>query len=193
MAGGCDFVAMDVLQFGAGFDGECVLRIEAEEVLIGGFCAGQIAEIALVDFGFGEERSVAEAGGGILMAEEFVLADGVAEGFLIFEDAAFFREEVGDGGNGGVGFGRGGIAVVDGTVGVKNALVLEPGALLLRAAFQSFLEALGVGESGRGRLGGGISGHRAPGAGLRERRARGSDCGDKRESDDADAGCVRPG
>src|ERR1019366_7136038 len=87
-------------------------------------------------------------------------------------DAAFFGKEVGDGGDGSVGFGRGGIGVVDGAVGVKDVFVLKAGALLFGAAFESFLESLGAGEGGRGRLRG------------EGRRSCCGDGGEKRKGDD---------
>ncbi len=100
-----DFVAANIFELRAGFDGERVLRIKAQEILIRGFCVGKIAEVALINFSLGEQRRVAEAAGGVLVAKEFVLADGVAESFLILKDAAFFGKQVGNGGDGGVGFG----------------------------------------------------------------------------------------
>ena len=119
-----------------------------EEVEVESLRHGQVAEVALVDFAFGEERAETVAAGRILAAEEFKLADGVVEGFLVLEDAAFFGEDVSDGGHGGIGAGRGGIAVVDGAVGFEDVLVLEASALLLGAAFEGFAEAFGVGEGG---------------------------------------------
>lgn len=147
-------IAVDILQFSAGFDAERVLRIEAEEVEVDGLCLIEVAEVTLKDFAFGEQRAEAIAAARILATEEFVLADGVAERLLVLKDAAFFGEEIGDGGDGGVGFGRGGIAVVDGAIGVEDAVVLQARALLLRAAFESFAEALGVGKrsGSRGRI-----------------------------------------
>lgn len=154
VAGFCDLVATDVLEFGSGFCAERVLRIEAQKILIGRLGLVQVGQVPLIDFGFCEKRAEAVAARGILMAEKFILADGVAEGLLILKDAALFSEEVGDGGDGGIGFGRGGIAVVDGTVGFEDAVVLEAGALLFGAAFEGFAETLGVGEVGGS--GGGI-------------------------------------
>ncbi len=76
------------------------------------------------------------------------------EGFLILKDAAFFGEQVGNSGDGGVGSRRGGVGVVDGAVGVEHAVILEAGTLRFGAAFEGFAEALSVGECGG--AGGGI-------------------------------------
>jgi hypothetical protein len=182
-AGAGDLVATDIFKLGAGFNAELALRIETEEILVSGLRPGEVAEAALVNFAFGEQRAEAVAAGGILAAEKFILADGVVEGFLILEDAAFFGEEVGDGGNGGVGTGRGGIAMVNGAVGVENAIVLEAGALLLRAAFERFAEAFGAGE-GRG------AGGRVLRSGGECRQAR---RGKQGESQDTEARGIGPG
>jgi hypothetical protein len=148
VAGFCDLVAADVLEFGSSLHAERVLRIEVKKILIGRFRLVEVGEVALVNFGLGEERAEAVAAGGILTAEKFILADGVAEGFLILKDAAFFGEQVGDRSDGGVSFRRGGIAVVDGTIGVEDVVILQASALLLGSAFEGLTETLGVGEIG---------------------------------------------
>jgi hypothetical protein len=148
VAGFCDLVAADVFEFGSSLYAEWALRIEAEKILIGRFCLVEVGEVALVNFGFGEQGAEAVAAGGILTAEKFILADGIAESFLILKDATFFGEEVGDGGDAGVSFGRCGVAVVDGAIGVEDTIVLKAGALLFGSAFEGFAETLGVGEVG---------------------------------------------
>jgi hypothetical protein len=137
---------MDLAELGASFHVQRMLRIEAEEGLIERLSLAEIAEVALVNFGFGEQRAEAVTAGGILMAEEFILADGVVEGLFILEDAAFLSQKIGNGGDGGVGLRRAGIAVVDGAIGIEHVLVLKAGALLLGTTFEGFAEALGVGE-----------------------------------------------
>ena len=93
VAGFCDLVATDVLEFGSGFCAERVLRIEAQKILIGRLGLVQVGQVPLIDFGFCEKRAEAVAARGILMAEKFILADGVAEGLLILKDAALFSED----------------------------------------------------------------------------------------------------
>jgi hypothetical protein len=129
----CGLLAMDLAELGASFHVQRMLRIEAEEGLIERLSLAEIAEVALVNFGFGEQRAEAVTAGGILMAEEFILA-------------AFLSQKIGNGGDGGVGLRRAGIAVVDGAIGIEHVLVLKAGALLLGTTFEGFAEALGVGE-----------------------------------------------
>ncbi len=57
---------------------------------------------------------------------------------------AFFGEELGHGEHTGIGFGRGGIAMVDRAIGVENPVVGKLGALRLRTGFQGRTEALGT-------------------------------------------------
>src|ERR1700722_17187409 len=58
--------------------------------------------------------------------------------------AAFFGEELGHGEHTGIGFGRCGIAVVNGAIGVKNPVVGKLGALRLRMSFEGRTETLGT-------------------------------------------------
>ncbi len=144
----------DRAEFGAGLGGESIARIEAQEGLVDGFCLRGLVQVALEDFAFSEQGAEAKAAGGIFVAEKVILADGVVEGLLVLKDAAFFGEQVGDGGDGVIGFGRGGIAVVDGAVGVEDALVLGAGAIVFRAAFEGLAQTLGMGEGCRMRRAG---------------------------------------
>jgi hypothetical protein len=148
MASG-DLFAVNVFELGARLNGERVLRIKMEKVLIGGFGVGQVAQVALINLGFGEQSAETEAGSGVLMPQEFVLADGVAKSFLILEHASFFGEQVGNRCDGGIGFRRPWIAVIDGTVGIEDVFVLQARALLFRPPFESFVETFGPCESGR--------------------------------------------
>ena len=136
----------DFTQLGVGFAGERVAWIEAEKFRVGIAGLGEIAEIVLPDFAFGEQGAEAEAAAGVLSAEEFVLADSVVEVFVVLKDSALFGEQIGDSRDRGVGFGRGGIAVVDGPIGVENAIVLEACALLFGAPLESLAKTLSVGE-----------------------------------------------
>jgi hypothetical protein len=77
-----------------------------------------------------------------LHAQEFVLADGVVEQFLIGEMAPFFGEELSHGENTGIGFRRCGITVVDGAIGIENAVVGELGALRFRTGFEGRTQVL---------------------------------------------------
>ena len=121
------------------------MRIEPKEVLIRGLCLFRVRQVALINFPFCQQSTEAVPGAGILAPQKFILADGVVQRLFVLEHAAFFGEQIGDSGDGGIGFGRARVAVVDRTVGGEDAIVLQAGALLLRAAFESFAQTLGNG------------------------------------------------
>ena len=58
------------------------------------------------------------------MAKKLILSDRVVQGLLVIEEAALFRQQVGDGGHTRVRLGRGGIVVIDRAVGIQYALVI---------------------------------------------------------------------
>ncbi len=95
---------MECGEFFAGVRAEIAVRIGADEFteLGGGLFA--VAEIVVENFGFDEEGLNAQAAAGILLAEEFVLADGILKQFGFGEEAALLGEQLGNGGDGGVGF-----------------------------------------------------------------------------------------
>ncbi len=61
---------------------------------------------------------------------------------MIGEEAAFFGQQLGHGEHAGIGFGRCGIVVVDGAIGIENPVVVKPGTLRLRTGFQGLPQAL---------------------------------------------------
>ena len=120
------------------------LGVELEELLKCFLGLIAIDQVTAVDLTLGEEGGETVAAGGVLRAQEFVLADGVAEQFLIGEVAAFFGEKLSHGEHTGIGFGRRGIAMVNRAIGVENPVVGKLGALRLRMGFQGRTQALGA-------------------------------------------------
>ena len=151
-------VAANVVQLAAGLCAERILRIKSQKVLIDRLRLLQVAQIALVDLAFGQQSAKAVAAARVLVAQKLILADGVVESLVILKDAALFGEQIGNGGDGRVGPEDGGIAMVNSTVGVEDALVLQASPLLFGTTLQRFTEPLSVRESCRSRgriLGGG--------------------------------------
>ena len=56
--------------------------------------------------------------------------------FGLGEEAALFRQQLGDGQCAGIGFGCCGIVVVDGAIGIEHLLISGPGALRLWTIFE---------------------------------------------------------
>jgi hypothetical protein len=133
---------VDFVQLELGLLSQGVVRVDLEKLLK--FLPGLIAieQVVAVDLTLSEKGGEAVLAGRILQAQEFVLTDGVVEQYLIGEVAAFLGEELSDGESTGIGFGRCGIAVVNGAVGIENPIVSEPGTLRLRASFESRSQAL---------------------------------------------------
>jgi hypothetical protein len=77
---------------------------------------------------------------GILLAQEFILAERGAGGFGVVEDAALFCEQVGYGGDCGRGFGCAGLVVVDGAEGVECLFIAVAGALPGGQSFEPVAE-----------------------------------------------------
>ena len=70
---------------------------------------------------------------------------------VILKNAPLFGKHIGNGCDGRVGPGSGGITMVDGAVGVQHAPVLQTSPLLFGPAFQRFTKPLSAGESCRPR------------------------------------------
>ena len=64
-----------------------------EEILEGGFGGVVVLEVFLIDLADGEEGIGAVLAAGILLAEEFVLGDGVFEELVVLKGAALFGEQ----------------------------------------------------------------------------------------------------
>src|SRR5580658_10114850 len=136
------FLPVDVVQLELGLLCQRVIGVELEELLKCFLGLFAIDQVTAVDLTLGEEGGEAVAAGGVLRAQELVLADGVSEQCLVGEMAALFGEKLGHGEHTGIGFGRCGIAVVNGAIGVENPVVAKLGALRLRMGFQGRTEAL---------------------------------------------------
>ena len=95
-------------------------------------------------FAVGDLGGEARAAVGILHAKEGVLPHGVVQQFFIGEDAAIVAQQLGNGKHTCLGFGRGGVAVIDGAVGIKNPGVLGLGPLRFGMGFKGFAQMLGV-------------------------------------------------
>ena len=136
------FFLMDVVQLELGLLCQRALWVDLEELLKCFLSVIAIAQVTAVDLTLGEEGGEAVAAGRILHAQEFVLADGVAEQSLIGKVAAFFGEELSHGEHTGIGFGRSGIAVVNRAIGIENPVVGELSTLRLRTGFEGRTLAL---------------------------------------------------
>jgi hypothetical protein len=132
---------VDLVQLAARLLCEWVLRVGFEEQLklfSGGFA---IADVVPVNLALGDERGEAVTGAGILLAQEFVLADGVVQKFFVGEEPALLCQQPGDDKDAGVSFGRCRIAVVDGAICIQNLFIVETGTLGRRTGLQCFLQA----------------------------------------------------
>src|SRR5580698_3884492 len=121
---------------------EWVLRVGFEEKLKLFFGCFAIADVVPVNHALGDERGEAVTGAGILLPQEFVLADGVVQKFFVGEEPALLSQQPGDSKDAGVGFRRCWIAVIDGAICVQNSLVVETGALGRGMGLEGFLKAL---------------------------------------------------
>ncbi len=77
------FLPVDVVQLELGLLCQRVLRVDLEELLKCFLGLIAIDQVTAVDLTLGEEGGEAVAAGGVLRAQEFVLADGLAEQPLI--------------------------------------------------------------------------------------------------------------
>ena len=120
---------VDLVQFDPRLFREGVLRVGFEEQLKLSSGRVAIADVVPVDLALGDERGEAVTAAGILLAEEFILADGVVQKFFVGEEPALFSQQPGDEKDAGIRFGRRGITVVDGAICIQNPLVVETGPL----------------------------------------------------------------
>ncbi len=86
-------------------------------------------------FALGDLSAIRVAG--ILHPKECILTQGVLQQFLVGEEAAFFCQQLGNGQGASIGFGRCGVVVVDGAVGIEHPLVGGPGTLRLGTGFKA--------------------------------------------------------
>ena len=64
--------------------------------------------------------------GGILHPKEFVLNQGVVQQLFVREQLTFFRKQLGDREHAGICFGRRGIVVINGAIGIEHKFVVWP-------------------------------------------------------------------
>jgi hypothetical protein len=139
-----EVLRVDLFQSAASLFAEGAVRVLFQEGLEGGLCVASVVKVVEVDCSFGEQSGGAVVAAGVFAAKEFVLADGVVEGLFFLEDASLLGEQVGDGEDAGVGFGRSGVVVVDGAEEVENAGVVAPAAVVFRARFEGLIGAFGA-------------------------------------------------
>ena len=139
---------VDLVQLAARLFRQWVLRVGLEKQLklsSGGFA---IADVVPVNFALGDERGEAVTGAGILLAQEFILADGVVQKFFVGEEPALLCQQPGDDKDAGVSFERCRITVVDGAICIQNLFIVETGTLGRRMGFQGFLQAFSAIKGG---------------------------------------------
>jgi hypothetical protein len=104
---GSNLVAANVVQLAAGLGAERILRIETQKILVDSLRLLQVAQVALVDFPFGQQGAEAVAAAGVLVPQKFILADSVMESLVLLKDAPLFGKQIGNGGDRRIGPRRG--------------------------------------------------------------------------------------
>ena len=139
---------VDLVQFDPRLFREGVLRVGFEEQLKLSSGRVAIADVVPVDLALGDERREAVTAAGILLAQEFILADGVVQKFFVGEEPALLCQQPGDDKDAGVSFERCRITVVDGAICIQNLFIVETGTLGRRMGFQGFLQAFSAIKGG---------------------------------------------
>ena len=131
-----NFIGVEFFEVRSGLGGFGIVRILLEECMVGRFGIGVVVQVAKIDIALGEQSVGAVAAFRIFAAEKFILTDSVVKRFFILARMSFFRKQLGDGEDAGVGPGRGGIIVINRAIKVEDALVVTPGALVFGAGFE---------------------------------------------------------